>query len=111
MALYFGRISLISPVANLLFLPVTTVIIVLAFVSAVFGALGHIPQILVFITENISAYCLRVADLLGGTDRFVLKTDTPLKIALCILFPFAMYLAIKTASYLYNKIKHKRKPL
>lgn len=111
MALYFGRISLISPVANLLFLPVTTVIIVLAFVSAVFGALGYIPQILVFVTENISAYCLRVADLLGGTDRFVLKTDTPLKIALCILFPFAMYLAVKTASYIYNKIKHKRKPL
>lgn len=111
MALYFGRISLISPVANLLFLPVTTVIIVLAFVSAIFGGLGFMPKILVFVTENISIYCLKVADFLGGTDRFVLKTDTPLKIALCILFPFVMYLAIKTASHLYNKFKHKRKPL
>ncbi len=111
MAISFGTVSLISPIANLLFLPVTSLIITLAFISAILCAVGIMPSLLTFIVEKISSYCLGVADLLGGTDRFVLNIDTPLKIAVCILFPFAMYLAIKTASYLHKKIKHKRKPL
>ena len=111
MAISFGTVSLISPLANLLFLPVTTVIITLAFVSAILCAFGIMPSLLTFIVEKISAYCLGVADLLGGTDRFVLKIDTPLETTICFVFPFALYLAIKTASYFYKKIKHKRKPL
>ena len=103
--------SLISPIANLLFLPVTTLIIALAFVSAILCAFGIMPSLLILIVEKISAYCLGVADLLGGTDRFVLKIDTPLAVAVCFVFPFALYLSIKTASYLHKKIKHKRKPL
>lgn len=112
MAISFGTVSLISPVANLLLLPVTSLIITLAFICAGLCALGIMPSLLTFIVEKISAYCLGVADLLGGTDRFVLKIDTPLETALCFVFPFALYLAIKTATYLYKKTKNKkRKPL
>ncbi len=112
MAISFGTVSLISPVANLLFLPVTTVIIILAFISALLCCLDIMPSLLIFIAEKISSYCLDVANLLGGTDRFVLKTETPFEIGICIAFPFILYLAVKTASYFYKKIKNKkRKPL
>ena len=108
MALYFGRISLISPIANLLFLPVTTVIIILAFISAIFCSVGIMPNILVFATEKISHYCLNVACILGGTDRFILKTETPISIAVCVAFPFVLYLAIKVGHKVLRKIKHKK---
>ena len=112
MAISFGSVSLISPVANLLFLPVTTLIITLAFVSAILCCMGIMPSMLIYIVEKISAYCLGVADLLGATDRFLLKTETPLEIAVCMVFPFVLYLAVKTASIIYRKLKHKRtKPL
>ena len=108
MAMFFGRISLISPVANLLFLPVTTVIIILAFISAILCCLGLMPEILIFVTENISEYCLRVAQLLGGSDRFIVKTDTPFSIGLCFVLPFVLYLAIKAGSAFYRKTRRKK---
>ena len=108
MALFFGGISLISPVANLLFLPVTTIIIVLAFISAVLCAVGFMPGLLVFIVEKISAYCLGVAELLGSNDTFILKTQSPLSIALCTITPFVLYLAIKVASKALRKMKAKK---
>ena len=66
------------------------------------------PNILTFATEKISGYCLSVADILGGTDRFILKTETPLSIAVCVIFPFALYLAIKVGYKVSRKIKHKK---
>ena len=112
MAMFFGRISLISPVANLLLLPVTTIIIILAFVSAILCSLGIMPDILIFIVEKISDYCLFVADFLGGTDRFILKTESTLSVGLCIVMPFVLYLAIKVSRKLYRKLKSKKiKPL
>ena len=112
MAIFFGSVSLISPVANLLFLPVNTIIIVLSFVSAILCALGFMPSSLIFIIEKISAYCLGVAELLGGTEKFIVRIDTPLAIAICFLIPFALYLAIKASSKLSRKIRYKKfKPL
>ena len=112
MALFFGRISLISPVSNLLLLPVTTIIIVLAFVSAILCSANAMPGMLSFIVEKISAYCLGVADVLGGTDKFILKTESVFSISWCIVFPFALYLAIKISKNLIRKIKNKKiKPL
>ena len=108
MALFFGGISLISPVANLLFLPVTTIIIVLAFISAILCAVGFMPGLLVLIVEKISAYCLGVAELLGSDDTFILKTQSPFSIALCIIMPFVLYLAIKVASKVFGKMKAKK---
>ena len=110
-AVLFGRVSLISPVTNLLFMPVTTVIIILAFVSALLCSFGAMPELLVFITEKLSSYCLWVAELLGGTDRFVLKTESALSIGVCIAVPFVMYLAITISKKLYRKMRHKIKPL
>lgn len=111
MALFFGRVSLISPVANLLFLPVTTIIIILSFISAILCSLGVMPDLLIYIAEKISDYCLGVADILGSTDRFVLKTESALSIGVCIAMPFVMYLAINAGKKLYRKIRRKIKPL
>ena len=111
MAMFFGRVSLISPVANLLFLPVTTIIIILSFISAILCSFGIMPDVLIYIIEKISAYCLGVADFLGGTDRFVLKTESALSIGVCIAMPFVMYLAIISGKKLYRKLRHKIKPL
>lgn len=112
MAVFFGGISLISPVANLLFLPVNTIIIVLAFISAILCAVDLMPSPLVFFIEKISAYCLGVAEVLGGTDRFILEIKTPLAVAASFLVPFVLYLAIIAGKKLYKKYKaKKRKPL
>ena len=105
MALFFGRITLISPLANLMFLPVTTIIIISAFISAILCALGVMPDFMIVIIEKISAYCLSVAEFLGGNDRFIVKTNDPISIGLCIIFPFALYLAIIISRKLYKKIK------
>lgn len=105
MTLFFGRISLISPLANLMFLPVTTIVIILSFISAILCGCGMMPEILAVAVEKISAYCLYVSDFLGGTDRFVLKTESPVAIGLCCFVPFFLYFAIKVSSKLYKKIK------
>ncbi len=110
-AVLFGRVSLISPVTNLLFLPVTTIIIILAFVSAILCGFGIMPQFLITVTEVISSYCLGVAELLGGNDTFVLKTETPVSIGLCFVVPFVLCFVIKASRYLRRKIKKKIKPL
>ena len=107
----FGRVSLISPVTNLLFLPVTTIIIILAFLSAILCGFGIMPQFLISITETISSYCLGVAELLGGTDRFILKTESTLSIALCFMTPFVLYFVIKAGGIIRRKFKKKIKPL
>lgn len=111
MAISFGRISLVSPLANLLLLPVTTLIITLSFISAILCCLGIMPSLLTLIVEKISAYCIGVSDLLGGTDRFVLKVDTLFETALCCAFPFVLYLAIKSIRYIRKKISKRKKPL
>lgn len=111
-ALSFGEVSLISPVTNLFFLPVTTLIICLSFVSAILCSLGIMPGWLVFIIEKISGYCIYVAELFGGDGRFMLKVDTTAKEIICCLVPLVWYFAIKMTKYLYRKIKKKRtKPL
>lgn len=107
-ALNFGEVSLISPVTNLFFLPVSTLIICLSFVSAILCSLGIMPGWLVFIIEKISDYCISIAELFGGDGRFMLKIDTASEGALCCLVPFVWYLAIKAAPYLYKKIRKKK---
>ena len=110
-AALFGRVSLISPITNLLFLPVTTLIIILTFVSAMLCGSGIMPQLLISITDMLSSYCLGVAELLGGNDKFILKTESPFMVGLCFVVPFALYLVIKAGRYLHRKIKKKIKPL
>lgn len=110
MTTYFGQVSLISPVTNLLFLPVTTPIIYLALISAVLCGFDIMPSLLVYITEKLSDYCLWAADILGGTDRFVLKTQGALSGVLCWFVPVLCYAAIKMISYLYKMYKRNIKP-
>ncbi len=112
MAINFGGTSLISPLSNLLILPVASLIIYLAFLSALLCGFGIMPQWLILVTEKISSYCLSVAELLGGSDIFVLKVDTVFGKVLCCFVPLLWYLAIKGTFYLYKKYKRKKiKPL
>lgn len=107
-ALNFGEVSLISPLTNLLFLPVTTLIICLAFLLAVLCSLGIMPAWLIFIIEKISGYCIGVAEIFGGDDKFILKVNTTTGMIFCCLVPFVSYLAIKAVTYLYKKYKNKK---
>ena len=110
-AALFGRVSLISPVTNLMFLPVTTVIIILAFISAILCGVGIMPAALNFIVDKISSYCLWVAECFGGTDRFVVKTESNLSIALCFAVPLVVYLVIKVWEVICIKNRKTKKPL
>lgn len=107
-ALNFGVVSLISPVTNLLFLPVTTLIICLTFLSSVLCTFGIMPEWLAFIIEKISSYCIGVAGIFGGDNRFILKVDTTVGLILCCMVPFMSYIAVKTVAYLYKKYKNKK---
>jgi competence protein ComEC len=108
---YFGEISLISPLTNLMFLPVISIMIYMTLICAVLCSFGIMPDFLAYATEAVSSYCLWVTELLGGDDTFMLKIDTDADKALCCLAPILLYIAIKTASLLYKKLRHKRKPL
>ena len=107
----FETVSLISPVTNLMFLPVITIIIYLALISAVLCGIGVMPDFLAYITEKLSAYCLWVTELLGGNETFVLKVDSDIGKAICCLVPLALYIIIKIYQILKIKLRHKRKPL
>ncbi len=107
-ALNFGEVSLISPVTNLFFLPVTTLIICLSFLSAILLSFGIMPGWLVFTVEKISDYCIHVAELFGTYEIFTLKVGTTTGKFLCFIVPFAWYFIIKTASYLYKKYRKKK---
>ena len=112
MAINFGEASLISPISNLLLLPVASLIIYMAFFSAALCAFGIMPDWLIPVVEKISSYCLSVAELLGGSDGFVLKVDSVVAQVICCFVPVLWYLAIKGTSYLYRKHKRKKiKPL
>lgn len=108
MAMYFGRISLVSPVSNLLLLPVTAVIIHMAAVSAVLCAVGFMPEMVVKIVEITIGYCLKVAEITGGTEKFVLKTESLQSIALCCIFPFVCCFAVKGISAVRKKLKSRK---
>ena len=112
MAINFGEVSLIMPLSNLLLLPVASIIIYLAFFSALLCGPGIMPHWLIAIIEKISSYCLSVAELLGGSDMFVLKVDTTIGRIFCCFVPILWYLAVKGISRLCKKVKNKRiKPL
>lgn len=108
MALNFGGASVISPLSNLMLLPVASLIIYLAFLSALLCGLGIMPLWLIAVVEKISSYCLYVAELLGGSDAFVLKVDTLFGKIVCCFVPLVWYLAIKVTAYLYKKHKNKK---
>lgn len=111
MVMNFGEISLISPLTNLLFLPVITIIIYMALVSAVLCGMGIMPDFLAYIAEKLSQYCLWVTELLGGSDTFMVKVDSDMGKIICCLMPLVLYIAIKTALYLRKNLKNKIKPL
>lgn len=111
MVMNFGEISLISPITNLLFLPVITIIIYMALISAVLCSFGIMPDFIAYIVEKLSAYCLWVTELLGGNEAFVAKVDSDIAKIFCCLIPIILYIGIKVALKLRKKISHKRKPL
>lgn len=112
MAINFGEASVISPLSNLLILPVSALIIYLAFLSALLCGLNIMPDLLISVIEKIVSYCLSVAEILGGSDVFVLKVDTVSGKAMSCCVPLIWYLAVKAVGYLYKKYKRKKiKPL
>lgn len=111
MALNFEEISLISPLTNLMFLPVMTIVIYMALICAVLCCADLLPHFLAYIAEKLSQYCLWVTELLGGSDIFMIKVDSNISKVICCLMPPLLYIAIKTALHLHKKLKNKRKPL
>ena len=111
MVMNFGEISLVSPITNLLFLPVITIIIYMALLSAVLCSVGMMPEFVAYTAEKLSAYCLWVTELLGGDDTFVLKVDSDIAKIFCCLAPIILFIGIKATLHLRKKISYKRKPL
>lgn len=78
---HFGRLSWIAPLANFLVLPVQSSLMLLALLTAAFSVLGPLAALPAAPTWLLSAYTLRVIELLGrfpegewitGTGRAVL---------------------------------------
>lgn len=107
----FDGISLISPLTNLMFLPVISIVIYLALISAVLCCADIMPDFLAYFAEKLADYCLWVTELLGGDGTFVLKINSDIGKAVCCVVPLLVYGCIKAAVYIRRVIKHKRKPL
>jgi len=77
MAYYFGEISLISPVANILIIPVFYVLIFILMASSLISLIWPPAGGFMLKTGNILfEYILKVAEILGRNDFFIINFDS-----------------------------------
>ncbi len=75
-ALYFREVSLISPLANLLVVPLCMVILLLTAIALVFGVQGMIAQFLLNAAEWISGMVLRISEYAADLPWTYIAADS-----------------------------------
>lgn len=93
----FGSFSLMSPVANLVFLPLSPLLISVAFLSALLCSVGLMPSFLADVIEGFTRLCIYIAHLLAKPDGFMVYIETEKEVLICfisclsiIVFGFAL---------------------
>ncbi len=105
--LYFREVSLISPLSNMLLVPLCMVVLGLAAVSLLFGASGVAAELLLLAAEGVTRLVLDASTALAslswthfGTDSMLLDALVPL----AVVFLLLLYLLCRSPKYLTGAI-------
>ena len=72
---YFGQISLISVVANILILPTLPYVMGLTFLTGIFAGVPGVSVVVGFLTEKLLDFHIFVVEWFGGMEQFLIKID------------------------------------
>lgn len=81
----FGNFSLISPLANLVFLPLAPILITSAAISAFMCSVDLMSDFLAGIIEGFTKLCVNIAHLIAQTGGFNLEVKTDAGVLICFI--------------------------
>ncbi len=90
--LYFREVSLISPISNLLVVPLCMAVLLLEILALPFGAQGVIAEFLLYIAEKITSVALQISDALARIPWTYAGTESD--VMLCLLFFSGAFLIV-----------------
>ena len=73
---YYGQVSLISVVANLLILPTLSYAMGLTFLSGVFAGIPGLSFVVGFFAEKLLDFHIFVVSFLGGMEQFLIEIES-----------------------------------
>ncbi len=81
----FGGFSLMSPIANLVFLPLSPILISVAAMSAFLCCFGTMPGFLAEIIDSFTLFCVKIADYLSQFEGFMVYTENEREVLICFV--------------------------
>ena len=102
----FGNFSLISPIANLVFLPIAPILITSAAISALLCSLGIMPHFLAEIIEGFTELCIKAAHLIAQTGGFNLEVKTETGVLICFITCLGIIGAGMVVRWIYIKRRY-----
>lgn len=81
----FGSFSLMSPIANLIFLPLSPILITVAAISALMCSVGFMPGFIADIIEGFTRLCVAVADYLSQFEGFMVYVENEAGVLVCFI--------------------------
>ena len=79
----FGSFSLMSPIANLVFLPLSPILITVAAISALMCSVGFMPGFIAGIIEGFTRLCILIADYLSQFEDFMVYVESETEVLVC----------------------------
>ncbi|MBR3269825.1 ComEC/Rec2 family competence protein [Candidatus Saccharibacteria bacterium] len=73
---YFGQVSIISLIANLIILPTLPYAMGLVFLAGVFAGVPGIEMVFSFLAEKILSFHIFVVEFFGSMEQFLIKIDS-----------------------------------
>ncbi len=104
----FGNFSLISPIANLIFLPLAPILITSAAISALMCSVGLMPDFLAGIIEGFTKFCVNIAHLIAQTGGFNLEVKTETEVLICFGVCVGIVVAGLIIRWIYLKRRYRK---
>lgn len=100
----FGNFSLMSPIANLAFLPLSPMLITASAIASLLSCLGFMPKFLAGIIDALTRLCVFIAKKLSENQWYIVE----IKSREGVLVVFVLCVLIITFGYLFQKLKQRR---
>ncbi len=104
----FGSFSLMSPIANLVFLPLAPILITIAAISALLCSIGVMPGFLAGIIEGFTRLCVAVADYLSQFESFMVYVKSETGVLVCFVACLAIIGAGCLVRWIYVKRRYEK---
>lgn len=101
----FGSFSLMSPVANLVFLPLSPVLIWAAAIASLLSCIGFMPTLLGDAIEGLTRLCIFIAKTLSTGNWFNVEVENENGVLIC----FIVCLFILSLGFLAQKLIYKKR--